>query len=97
MAGSDAEHVVVFINRCAADKQSPFAPGQPIPLPQAPYGAGAPIVAADYNGDGDTDLIVHTAYGYTCFYERSFIRSGYAQGRVVAIQRRGESLNVRGD
>jgi hypothetical protein len=88
VAGSDAEHVLVFINRAAGDKAMPFAPGVRIPLPQAPYGAGAPIVAADYNGDGDTDLIVHTAYGYTCFYERSFIRSGYARGEVVRIEQR---------
>ncbi len=88
VAGSDAEHVLVFINRAAADKASPFAPGVLIPLPQAPYGAGAPIVVADYNGDGDTDLIVHTAYGYTCFYERSFIRSGYARGEVVRVDAR---------
>jgi hypothetical protein len=60
----------------------------PIALPQAPYGAGAPIVVADYNGDGDTDLIVHTAYGYTCFYERSFIRSGYARGEAVRVETR---------
>ncbi len=88
VAGSSAEHVVVFINRGNADKGSPFAAATPIPLPQAPYGAGAPIVVADYNGDGDTDLIVQTAYGYTCFYERSFIRAGYAQGTVVELQKR---------
>lgn len=86
VAGSDAKHVVVFKNRGATDSKSPFDPGASIPLPQAPYGAGAPIVVADYNGDGDTDLIVHTAYGYTCFYERSFIRSGYAKADVVEVQ-----------
>jgi hypothetical protein len=89
IAGSDAEHVVVFINRGdAGGSHSPFEPAAPIPLPQAPYGAGAPIVAADYNGDGDTDLIVQTAYGYTCFYERSFIREGYARAEVVSVQQR---------
>jgi hypothetical protein len=88
VAGSDAEHVLVFINRGASDTASPFAPAAPIPLAQAPYGAGAPIVAADYNGDGDTDLVIQTAYGYTCFYERSFIRSGYAQATVVELQQR---------
>jgi hypothetical protein len=53
--------------------------------------AAAPIVAADYNGDGDTDLIVQTAYGYTCFYERSFIRSGYAEAEVVEVQKKPRS------
>jgi len=88
VAGSDAEHVVAFINRSASDTGSPFAPAAPIPLPIAPYGAGAPIVVADYNGDGDQDLIIQTAYGYTCFYERSFIRAGYAKADVVGIKQR---------
>jgi hypothetical protein len=88
VAGSDAEHVLVFINRGATGKGPLFAPGVPIPLPQAPYGAGAPLVVADYNGDGDTDLILHTAYGYTCFYERSFIRLGYARAQVVEVHQR---------
>jgi hypothetical protein len=63
-------------------------PGVPIPVPQAPCGTGATIVVANYNGDGDTDLIIHTAYGYTCFYERSFIGSGYARGEVVRVDAR---------
>ena len=88
VAGSSAEHVVVFLNRSATDKRSPLAPPAPITLPLAPYGAGAPLVVADYNGDGDTDLIVQTAYGYTCFYERSFIRSGYAKAEAIAVQQR---------
>jgi hypothetical protein len=92
VAASDAEHVVVFTNRSAAGAAHPFGPAAPIPLPPAPYGAGGPVVVADYNGDGDTDVILQTAYGYTCFYERSFIRSGYAQGRVLAVQRRGEAI-----
>ena len=82
---SDPAHVFVFINRGAAEGASPFGLPEPIPLPQAPYGAGEPIVVADYNGDGDTDLIAHTAYGYTCFYECSFIRAGYAQAKIVGI------------
>jgi hypothetical protein len=94
VAGSDAEHVVVFLNRPTADQRSPFAPPAPIPLPQAPYGAGAPIVVADYNGDGDTDLIVQTAYGYTCFYERSFIRAGYAKAEVMELQKRAPTRSV---
>ncbi|HEY1599863.1 MAG TPA: VCBS repeat-containing protein [Pirellulales bacterium] len=85
VAGSDPAHVYVFTNRGAAEGAIPFGVPEFIPLPQAPYGAGAPIVVADYNGDGDTDLIAHTAYGYTCFYERSFIRAGYAPATVVGI------------
>ncbi len=32
----------------------------------------------DWNGDGDDDLIVGTAYGYFCWFERSFLDRGYA-------------------
>ena len=43
VAGSDAAHVVAFINRGAGpSKEAPFAPAAAIKLPQAPYGAGAP-------------------------------------------------------
>jgi hypothetical protein len=96
VAGADAENVLVFLNRGAASSGSPFATGTPIELTMAPYGAGAPVMAADYNGDSDTDIVLQTAYGYTCFYERSFIASGYAKGEVVSIQRRGESLRGAG-
>ncbi len=90
VAGSDAAHVVVFVNRGKSGDGAPFAPAVPIRLPQAPYGAGAPLVVADYNGDGDQDVIVQTAYGYTCFYERTFIRAGYAHGEAVAAEKRGD-------
>jgi len=32
--------------------------------------------------------IVNTAYGYTCFYERSFIESGYARANVIHVEQR---------
>ena len=40
-------------------------------------------MVADYNGDGDVDLIVNTAYRYTCLFERSFIESGYALAKIT--------------
>lgn len=88
VAGSSADDVVVFLNRGDVTDGSPFDPATKLDLPSAPYGAGAPLVVADFNADGDTDLIVNTAYGYTCFYERSFIESGYARANVIHVERR---------
>jgi hypothetical protein len=87
VAGSSAADVVVILNK-AASEESTFDEPRPIGLPPAPDGAGAPLVVTDYNGDGDLDIILHTAYGYTSFYERSFIDRGYAIGKVDALQTR---------
>ncbi|MBI2827249.1 MAG: VCBS repeat-containing protein [Planctomycetia bacterium] len=85
VAGSRAEDVQVFLGQTGpADRL--FAPGRLLDLPPAPDGAGAPLAVTDYNGDGDLDIILHTAYGYTCFYERSFIDHGYARGEAVRIE-----------
>jgi hypothetical protein len=45
-------------------------------VPDVPYSPYASVV--DWNGDGDDDLLVGTAYGYTCLFERSFLDHGYA-------------------
>jgi hypothetical protein len=37
----------------------------------------------DWNNDGDPDLIVGTAYGYFCWFERSFLERGYARAERV--------------
>lgn len=88
VSGSSADNVIVFINEGNPADKSPFAAAQPIKLSGAPYGAGAPLVITDYNGDGDPDILLHTAYGYTCWFERSFIERGYAGGEVLRLERR---------
>ncbi len=89
VAGSSADDVMLFMNT-GEKSGSPFAAAQPLPLPGAPYGAGAPLTITDYNNDGDPDILLQTAYGYTCWYERSFIDGGYAQGKVLILNQQSK-------
>ena len=86
VAASSAADAVVFLGR-GAEAEPPFEKAKPVPLPKAPYGSGAPVAVVDYNGDGDQDIILYTPYGYMCFYEHSFIESGYVIGEVVSVRK----------
>ena len=73
---------------CGSDGDTLFREAESLRLPLAPYGAGGPIQVTDYNGDGDQDILVTTAYGYFCLYEGSFVRSGYVRAEVVTLEKR---------
>jgi hypothetical protein len=88
IVAADADNTFVFAGN-DRDAARPFAEGRKLVLPRAPFGSGGPLVVADLNGDGDPDVLLHTAYGYTCLYEHSFIESGYARGTVIVLQSRG--------
>jgi len=86
IAASSAADASLFLGR-AGDAQTPFEPAQRLSLPAAPYGAGEPVIVADYNADGDADIILYTPYRYMCFYEHSFVQSGYMSAEVIQIER----------
>ena len=37
----------------------------------------------DWNNDGSVGLFVSTAYGYSCWFARSFLEHGYAKAELV--------------
>ncbi|MBM4074580.1 MAG: VCBS repeat-containing protein, partial [Planctomycetes bacterium] len=69
--------VVVWLN----EGNNHFSKGEPLSFPPVPYSPTVSVV--DWNEDGDDDLIIGTAYGFFCWFERSFLESGYAKGEVV--------------
>jgi hypothetical protein len=58
-----------------------FAPPEPMKIPAVPY--SPTIAVVDWNQDGEQDLIVGTAYGYFCWFERSFLEGGYARAERI--------------
>jgi hypothetical protein len=74
VVGSAAGGAVVLWRNQGAGR---FGEAEPLKFPPVPY---SPMVAVvDWNQDGDQDLIVGTAYGFFCWFERSFLDRGYAQ------------------
>ncbi|MFN0051825.1 MAG: FG-GAP repeat domain-containing protein [Planctomycetales bacterium] len=74
VVGSAANGTVVVWRNLGDNR---FAEPEPIKFPAVPYSPSVAVV--DWNGDGDDDLIVATAYGYFCWFERSFLENGYAR------------------
>jgi hypothetical protein len=67
--------------------QPPFAPGQPLNLPPTvPYSPR--VVVGDWNGDGDDDFLVMSSYPWFCWLDGSYVRHGYAEARLVAVEAR---------
>ncbi|HQP99334.1 MAG TPA: VCBS repeat-containing protein, partial [bacterium] len=85
IAASSSQSFQLFINR-GEQPGDRFEPGKQIDLEGAPYGAGAPLCAVDFNSDGDTDIVFQTAYGFSCWVERSFLEGGYAKGTVLGVE-----------
>ncbi|MFB3904760.1 MAG: FG-GAP repeat domain-containing protein [Acidobacteriota bacterium] len=72
LIGAGKVHLVL---NAAGRVESPFWPARVLEVPPVPF--NSTITGADWNGDGDNDLLDLASYGYLCWYERSFLEHGY--------------------
>lgn len=82
IAGSANGRVRVFLARPGEPPERRFAEGID---PKLPPIVQPRILAADLNGDGDTDLFLPGTQG-SVWLERSFLRHGYARATVGAVR-----------
>jgi hypothetical protein len=78
---------MLFISNAGNDVggRAVFSPGVWVNLIDAPYDSiGLNVV--DFNGDGDGDVLVDTTHRYSIFTDGSFLRNGYGNGVVLAVQ-----------
>ena len=83
VAGVDNHRIFVFLNTGDASTAN-FDSGTQLDLPAI---KGPETLAADINGDGDTDLLIQGTQG-TTLIERSFLQGGYASAVVIAAEKR---------
>jgi hypothetical protein len=57
-------------------------------VPPVPYWLAVNVV--DWNGDGDEDVMIASDYLYFNFAERSYLERGYANGQLLAVEKRGQ-------
>ena len=81
ICGSANGRVRVFLNRPQEQAGSRFAAGLD---PQLPRVTQPRIIPVDLNADGDVDIFIPGTQG-SVWLERSFLRHGYAEGRVTSV------------
>jgi hypothetical protein len=83
IAGAANGNVRVYLNR--KDEAGPrFEAGFD---PKLPPIMQPRVIVVDLNGDGDDDLFLPSTQG-SSFVERSFLEHGYAQGKIVRVEKR---------
>ncbi len=83
IAGTASHRVSVFLNE-STEKGAAFSEEKPLKLPPIKE---TRVLVVDLNRDGDQDLFVMSTQG-TILVERSFIRHGYARGRILKLERK---------
>ena len=84
LAGAANGRASVFLST-PTDDGIQFGPGVDLKLPPAIIQPRVAVV--DLNCDGDDDLFLPSTLG-SCFVERSFLKYGYARGKVLTIERK---------
>jgi FG-GAP-like repeat len=83
LVGSNKSFIVLNSGRKTGPR---FLPQKQLDLPYLPY--ETTLMAVDWNGDGDTDIMARASYGYLFWFEHSFLEHGYEQARVLAGESR---------
>lgn len=81
LIGGSTASIVYNVGK-KADPQ--FFPAEPLKIPYLPY--EATLSAVDWNQDGDMDLLARASYGYTFWFERSFLEHGYAPATPTKME-----------
>lgn len=82
LGGSVIHPVMVCLNTSTSEKVSLAAPVNP---PNIPYVFWGPQVrSADWNGDGDEDLLIQSEF-YSFWGERSFLERGYHSAKLLSF------------
>jgi hypothetical protein len=78
----------LYLNRGKEGVGARFADGTRFTVPPVPYWLAVNVV--DWNGDGDEDVMIASDYLYFNFAERSYLERGYANGQLLAVEKRGQ-------
>jgi hypothetical protein len=83
IVGTSDGRVLVFLNT-GGKGHAEFGPAQEIKIPPI---IEPRVIVADLYGDGDEDLFIPGTQG-SCFIDRSFLEHGYAEGKIVTVEKR---------
>jgi hypothetical protein len=82
LVGSTSYSVVLNSGKGTGNR---FLPIQSLNLPNMPFQAS--LMAVDWNGDGDLDILARTTYGFLFWFERSFLDHGYEPAEIEQLER----------